>query len=32
MLNKLWLSFFLAAAAAAFYRWLAIGDARSSAP
>ena len=26
MLNKLWLSFFLAAAAA-FYRWLAIGDA-----
>ena len=27
MLNKLWLSFFLAAAAAAFYRWLAIGDA-----
>ena len=26
MLNKLWLSFF-AAAAAAFYRWLAIGDA-----
>ena len=27
MLNKLWLGFFLAAAAAALYRWLAIGDA-----
>jgi len=27
MLNKLWLSFFLAGAAAGLYRWLAIGDA-----
>ena len=27
MLNKLWLGFFLTAAAAALYRWLAIGDA-----
>ena len=27
MLNKLWLGFFLAAAATALYRWLAIGDA-----
>ena len=26
MLNKLWLGFFLTAAAAALYRWLAIGD------
>src|SRR3546814_21090174 len=27
MLNKLWLGFFLVAAAAGLYRWLAIGDA-----
>ncbi|MBO9355224.1 hypothetical protein GG851_14625 [Bordetella petrii] len=27
MLNKLWLGFFLAAAAAGLYRWLAVGDA-----
>ncbi len=26
MLNKLWLGFFLTAAAAALYRWLAVGD------
>ena len=26
MLNKLWLGFFLTAAAAALYRWLVIGD------
>lgn len=27
MLNKLWLGFFLVAAAAGLYRWLAVGDA-----